>query len=644
MFSLQEEKIEAISPGLFKGRSYFRKKTSVLKSGICKYYRRAQFDKFEWCVMEMFLFQVKGDASEDPKIKSSCKAVVTNLINRLKILLMEEVVPNQVGKIAQGIDLLDEFNSSPDFYSRFVLLKKFLRLVKKMKRARLVSYVNNWWRYHPLEIDLNFVKINRISEFKKGDDTSEILKLGERFIKYLRRKDERIFGVFDKIYNSKAGVSKRYRREDPVYLVIEILEKFFNSSDLMLKIIDFAKKQLFRKDMKERRAFGIWIVMIAWCRDDWKLSRSKKADSLQISEKEMKEYFKKREDIQIDEYYVINDHHVDKSNSVKKFRKEGAMVIDEDLALLGENGEEYRDYYADSLGEVDEEKPSHDIHHIKQAFQKMSKKTPSPTVIKEALVKVSKIFDKEKMGCLDDLKVIPWDEFGEVEVMEAGVCGGKVCCIRVQYNGKSYILKEMRATFNYGRDYYFLDKMKPLFGVTPLTMKRIYSTKRLERVDKKKRTLVGNWRLADTSEMPVYCMMDDFKNIGDIGKQKHFLERDADIYRECLKIRLFDGLFRSSDNILRNILVNEKGELMSIDEGDIFGKRERIFNKIDWMTNKHNLPLTEKLSRDIIREWNLPEKISDVAKQMKRDGFGDKIPEMKERFASYEEIVMKEIE
>ena len=84
-----------------------------------------------------------------------------------------------------------------------------------------------------------------------------------------------------------------------------------------------------------------------------------------------------------------------------------------------------------------------------------------------------------------------------------------------------------------------------------------------------------------TDQASIYCMMDYFENIGDLGKNKEFL-KDERVLKECLKIRLFDGLFRSSDNILRNILVNEEGILLSIDEGDIFGKRSAIFNKNDW--------------------------------------------------------------
>ena len=70
-------------------------------------------------------------------------------------------------------------------------------------------------------------------------------------------------------------------------------------------------------------------------------------------------------------------------------------------------------------------------------------------------------------------------------------------------------------------------------------------------------------------------------------KNKEFLD-DENVFRESLKIRLFDGLFRSSDNILRNILVNKDGDVLSIDEGDIYGKRKLIFNMNDWFKKVEN--------------------------------------------------------
>ena len=96
-----------------------------------------------------------------------------------------------------------------------------------------------------------------------------------------------------------------------------------------------------------------------------------------------------------------------------------------------------------------------------------------------------------------------------------------------------------------------VEMFKKEFGIKELGMKRIKSNRGLEVVDKKKKSFVGNWKLGDREV--VYCMMDDFENVGDLGKNKGFLERDG-VFKESMKIRLFDGLFRSSDNILRNIV------------------------------------------------------------------------------------------
>ena len=124
-----------------------------------------------------------------------------------------------------------------------------------------------------------------------------------------------------------------------------------------------------------------------------------------------------------------------------------------------------------------------------------------------------------------------------------------------------------------------MDLLKEKFGVKDLGMKRIRSNMGLDVVDKKKKSFVGNWKWGEREG--VYCVMDDFENLGDLGKNKGFLGRD-EVFRESLKIRLFDGLFRSSDNILRNILVNSDGVVLSIDEADIYGKRKLVFNKNDW--------------------------------------------------------------
>lgn len=80
--------------GLFKNKSYYGYNTSILKSGICKYYRREILDKFEWCIMEMVLMGYKN------------KGIMTNLLNRLSILLMEEISVREINIVYNCILIL----------------------------------------------------------------------------------------------------------------------------------------------------------------------------------------------------------------------------------------------------------------------------------------------------------------------------------------------------------------------------------------------------------------------------------------------------------------------------------------------------------------------------------------------------------
>ena len=91
---LESTKMDGMKCGMFRNNSYFGEKSNVLKSGICKYYRRGIWDKFEWCIVEMVLFGFKDSG------------LVSNLINRLKILLMEEMIFVDFGDLCKGVEML----------------------------------------------------------------------------------------------------------------------------------------------------------------------------------------------------------------------------------------------------------------------------------------------------------------------------------------------------------------------------------------------------------------------------------------------------------------------------------------------------------------------------------------------------------
>jgi hypothetical protein len=623
-WGLDSSRIDGMKTGMFRNSSYWGKQTNKLKSGICKYTRRAMWDKLVWCVVEMAIIGTKS------------RGIFTNLVNRMKILVMEELICFELGEIDGLVSCVEEADGrfESDFGGCLEKLVEFCRRLEGLARGRVISYMNNWWRFVDKKFKLDEVAIDKVEKYKKEGDSEELLKLGELFIDYLETGNEKIFAIYNKLYNMDGKFGRRYRRRDAVYLLLEIVEDHYcGENEQFKRVFNFGLGMFHRKQMTERRAFGIWILMMAWKFSSLKIS----CKEVEVSTECIREYMITRGDMEINEDFVVNDYHVDKAkNSLAKFATEGAFVLDEDLSILGENGAKYKKLYID----VKNGKTPKKIYKFKRKTnvgKKASSKTEAkasskteakPETITNHLVKEA------------DLELVDWERFSEVKVLEAGVCGMKVCCMKVVFEGKNFILKEMRKSFNSGRDYMLVDVLKTKFGVKDLGMCRIRSNVALEVVDKKKNSMVGNWKFG--KKEVVYCMMDDFENVGDLGKNKSFLDRD-DVFYQALKIRLYDGLFRSSDNILRNILVNSSGEVLSIDEGDIYGKRTAIFNKTDWFKKKEVVAKTREVAKKIISEWKLEEKVEMVKEEMERWGFGAKVDEMTKRFKEFGEIVENEL-
>ena len=572
----------------FNNKSEFGYKSSELKSGICKYMRRSERNKFLWCVMELGKF---NDISLE---KNAAKAIVTNLINRMKILLMEDMNPGDMDRIYNCINLLEEYEK--DRSNRFLLMN-FTDVVMGAKKNRVTSYVNNWWRTRDFEPD--DLKIDKCLKYRLNGDTDELLILGENLIKFIEEKDERIFGVYMKMVNLEGKMGLRYRRKDPVYLFWVIMRDYM-VNDKMIKIFDFALDRFFNKGMKERFYFGFWIGVMVWKIDNMDFNVY---DYPNFGKDDEVEYYENMEKIKLDDY-VLNDFHVNKNFGLADFALNGAFVKDEYMKLLGENAGKYKEYYIEVKNNTD--------------TKGNGKKKP-----------VKKV--KVDIGVLE---FIDWNDIEVVKIIEEGVCGGKLPCIIVNYSGDKKILKEMRKSMNYGKDYIIVDECKKLVGLRDMNMKRIKSNKGLVKKDTKNKSYVNNCKIDDKD--CIYCMMDYWDNIGDLGKNKDKL-KDIKVIEECLKIRYFDGLFRSSDNILRNILVNKEGKLLSIDEGDIFGKRKYILNmNSDWCRTSCDKVLVDKVVNYFIENKEMLKiKVKEV---MVKYDF-DKSDEFNKRIDNYKDIV-----
>ena len=635
----------------FNNRSEHGYKSSILKSGICKYFRRGEKEKFTFCVMEMAYFQnhEKG------------KGLVTNLINRLKILVMEDLSFHNIGLASYLLTLLDEYDKDRDTSEK---LLTFCDMVMDGKRNRLVSYTNCWWRNHETIMDKGVM--DKVQKYKMKGDSHELLLLGENLIHFIETKDERMMGIFMKMYKMEESQGVRYRRKDGAYLWFQILEAYMK--DDMLKVIfDVAFDMFTRKGMTERFAFGVWIGLILWKRDHLLTEYETKT----YSQEQCKEYYTRVKPIQIDEY-VVNDYHVNKGFGLGDFAENGAYVKDEYLDLV-DNGDQYKAYYILQKKEMDqvkkvkkvkkktkvietkviETKPEPSLHiHILQEIvdtfsgtsfteqdivnhfmlQEIVKNFSGKTF---TTIDIMNHFKKEKKVTKDNF--ISWEHFTDMEVIQEGVCGGKFPCIIVNYEDKKYVLKEMGPSMNYGKDYLVADTCKHLFGLRDMNMEIITSDKGLLRKDPAKNSYVDNWDIG--KKTATYCMMDYFENMGDIGKHKDRIESSK---KEVYKIRLYDGLFRSSDNIMRNILVNKDGDVLSIDEGDLFGKRDKIFNKNE-IKKMEGCPEYKSLITDILKEMfeNKAETKEYIVNVLTENGFDT--TEFSQRFDTYACIVNEEL-
>lgn len=225
--------------------------------------------------------------------------------------------------------------------------------------------------------------------------------------------------------------------------------------------------------------------------------------------------------------------------------------------------------------------------------------------------------------------------FCNVRMITDGLCGGKLPCFYASFRGVDKVVKPISTSHNFGLDYAYVDSQKQKFGIPALNVKLV----RVENLAVEK-TGDGNFILNDSSTtLQVFAVMDVIQHMGDLGKNRVLLD-DEHKFDEMLRIRLFNGLFRTSDNILRNILVGVDHKFVPIDENDILGKREKIFNI--------NEPVKQSIfwSRDrlirIIHDLDLQRHKESILSDLCVFGLHDKLSELGKRIDNYESVVLGE--
>ena len=641
----------------FNNKSYFGFKASALKSGICKYMRRSEKEKFIWCVTEMLLFNFHDKGG----------GLVTNLINRLKILLMEEMSISEISRIILGIKKLNEFEKSGRKDMNKIL--EFCEIVIDSKKTRSASYINWWWLTHPEKYNLDIIVIDKVKKYEKKGDSEELLKLGELLIKFVEDRDERIFDIFNKMVKIEKG-GRRYRRTDGLYLYMEIMEDYLISNNKHYKIVfDFALEMINRKSMKERLYFGIWIGMLIWrtnAKGDYEwCANDIKSNDCEISSKRMLDYFIERKKIVLDDY-VVKDYHVNKKYTLEKFSKVGAWVKDEDMSLLGEEKfMKYKNNYIKLKEDAALKKKGKKNKSKKKSEKKKEEESKEDSIsvvsedsnvtnvsIKKQPTEREKIRN-EKYNRIKKMRGKPKFEELESKLENIGdiseeniklcsdtTCGNKVMCF--EYDGK--IWKESRKSMNYNRDYCVVDDCKELFGLKKIGMRRVLANFRIEKIDISKKSWKDNWHkvmIGDDEEKVVYCVMNKITNCMwkvpmEIGVIKHSLVygvenggnvgENKDLFKEFVKIGVYRGIFRCSDFNCRNVLVGLENDpcakqyLVSIDEGDIGKRLDILGGREKWIVD--GLNADKKIINEILDELSSGSPLY-VINKMKEYKFND---------------------
>ena len=124
----------------FSSISYYGYKLDILKSAAQKYLRRREETKMLWCVGEIYLFHIFARTQQE---KRCARGIITNLLNRIIIMMDEELLFAEWDKYLICRSLLEQFEKSKR--EDFISLIKVCRILCRSKLLRLNSDIRGYF-------------------------------------------------------------------------------------------------------------------------------------------------------------------------------------------------------------------------------------------------------------------------------------------------------------------------------------------------------------------------------------------------------------------------------------------------------------------------------------------------------------------
>jgi hypothetical protein len=562
--------------------------------------------EMKWCVEEIYRF--RSLARDEKELKAS-KALISNLVNRIIVMMDEELLFNEWAVYLKCRFLIDKFWEEDN-------VEYLYEICDLLCGAKLIRYSSDVSCYH-MKMAIKAIEdeedvYQKFEQFKIEMEKGDVVKAFKIAIHlFLNQKEEKL--------------KKRVlRRDHPIYLIWEYLlnlEKV-NANENLKKSIVYRFNE-FPKNRGEKKLF--LTSAISMCiyseRIDWSVNWME--ISSVVSER-IEGY------LEIPSYAI--DMHTKKGREMGKtrtdFANEGSLVVDEDKEYYNE---EYRQFYIQCKYEESGIKNIRPPRKAKVPKEKKEKVVKEPKIPKEK--KESKYV--AKMPESGELEYIPMEDMNFVKLCLKNPCGKKVMCFVVEYQGVEYVLKEGKKSMNYNEDYEVVDSMKEIFGLNKIGMKRIFSNKAIVKVDDSKMEWCDNWEFVEKENI-VYSMMSYIPGV----RFNHSKNITPELELEYMKIGLFRGIFMVSDFNVTNVF-ELGGKLYSIDEHDILGKRVHMIAQKNMRYYKKNAAALDGIFEDLFQDKE--GKLARVVEQMrafKYDRFVDRIisnyESLKDRF--YEEF------
>lgn len=595
----------------FSSISFNGYKLDILKSAVQKYLRRREFDKMVWCVAEIYLFQVYAKTDVE---KRATKGIISNLLNRLIIMLDEEMLFVECEKYLVVRRYIEEFEKSGR--GNFDYLYKICDVMCGARMIRRNSDIRGYWSPGKKNV--------KVDNGYESDDYC-FVKFKEKF----EADDPECFLWMLKIfYKGEEGNIVRYRRKENIYMIWEYLfdRKNIKNNEVLRKCLEYRFEEFKKKNRSERFIFLSAAIDIAMYRgreqkEDWFDCKKKKKFNIEdlvrehgtkfVNRELIREVYLEWKKMEIDDYAI--DMHTSAGRKMGKnkidFIASGAVVVNEDKEYFVQ---EWRDCYNKAKKAsftaavaLRKKKDEAKLEKAKKKENKKEKKEVEPKKGKTDREKVraakykriKKLRGKPNFDDLEkDLEFIDGQtiDVNYIKLCSDKTCGNKVMCfefVSASWGKPNTVWKESRKSMNYNRDYACVDECKELFGLEKIGMKRMVSNFRIEKIDKNENSWLNNWKkvYCDALTDPViYCVMNKIEPGIEVGKMKADILKSRKLLKEFAKIGVFRGMFRVSDFNGRNVLLKNNDELVSIDEGDIGKRLDIIGGREKWLIGALN--------------------------------------------------------